>query len=134
MLVLHLWYFRSTRYVDNTDIDKILDDRVIEETLTKVFDEFSRRFFPAVKPTEKYLFETNLNILYETMGFKICKIQSELQGGGFGVGVLEGKIPEGTVAAIYPGMQYKLQIHHSLCTTLLLVSKAESVFYPNKKV
>ena len=95
--------FRSARYVENTSKDKILDDSVIEETLLKVCDAFYDRHFPAAKPTESYEHATNLNVIHETLGFTIEKIESEIPNGGAGVGVMKGKIPKGSLVSLYPG-------------------------------
>ena len=96
--------FRSTRYVEKSSRDKILDDKVIEQTLLNLFESFQDAFRPAAKNTEDYIHETNLNIMYQTLGFKVIKIKSDIPDGGDGVGVIEGKIPKGSVAALYPGM------------------------------
>ena len=97
--------YRSTRYVERGSKDKILEDKVIEETLLKLFGSFQDAFRPAAQDTEEGLHEINLNILYQTLGFKIIKIKSDIPDGGFGVGVTEGKIPKGSVAALYPGIR-----------------------------
>ena len=102
--------FRSTRYVEKASSDKILEDKVIEETLLKLFGAFQDRFRPAAPGTEKRLHESNLDIMYEMLGFKIIKIKSEIPDGGSGVGVIQGKIPKGSVAALYPGMAIKHQV------------------------
>ena len=65
------------------------------------------------KPTDEYaentklspqnLYQQNLRVMEEKIGFVIERQASVVEGGGRGVKVTKGTIPAGTVVAMYPG-------------------------------
>ena len=104
---------RSTRCVDSASTDKILEDKVIKETLIKLFSAFQNNLNNTDLldfPSDSNFHYKNLDSVYKILGFKTVKIKSEIPGGGEGVGVIEGKVPKGCVVSLYPGKQYKMKV------------------------
>lgn len=101
---------RSTRYVDSASTDKILEDKVITETLIKLFTAFHDNLNTTDLfdyPSASYFYNINNDSVYKILGFKTRKIKSEIPEGGEGVGVIEGKVPKGCVVSLYPGAVYQ---------------------------
>ncbi|XP_060085657.1 SET domain-containing protein 9-like isoform X2 [Ylistrum balloti] len=107
------------RSVAPNENDQILPDVEVEKFLVNFFENIENERSSSVKTSElwkshqltkeeQYIHhKNNLRVMENCVGFVIERKPSIIPGGGTGVLVTKGQVPEGTVVSMYPGTLYR---------------------------
>ncbi|KAK7099803.1 SET domain-containing protein 9-like [Littorina saxatilis] len=104
---------RSVRSVPKGERDKLASDAHILQTLTHLLSAFHREktdtdlYSPRKPSIMQSAASQNLALMKEVMGFTVERSTSSIPGGGRGVKVTAGSVPEGAVTSLYPGLIYE---------------------------
>ncbi|XP_069127293.1 SET domain-containing protein 9-like isoform X2 [Argopecten irradians] len=111
--------YRSMRAVAPSENDKVLSDSQVEQYLLHFFKNLENERCSNAKTSdpweapkltieEQYIqYKRNLRVMKECVGFTTERKPSLIPGGGTGVFVTEGEVPQGTVVSMYPGTIYR---------------------------
>lgn len=88
---------RTVREVGSIDQDKTVPDSKVTESLSTFLHAL--HIAETQSPNNLYQSET----MYNTLGYEIKRLESNIPGAGKGVFVTKGDIPVGNLVALYPG-------------------------------
>jgi len=94
------WNFlnRTVREVYSADKDKVIPDSKVLESLITVLRELQN-----IEEKDR---KSGTVVMYNALGYEIKRLDSTIPGAGKGVFVTRGKIPAGSLVALYPGTIY----------------------------
>ncbi|KAL3869853.1 hypothetical protein ACJMK2_042481 [Sinanodonta woodiana] len=95
---------RSVRAVQDKSQDKILSDQDVYTCLLNLFEGF---YQGSKSSLGSDVYNTNLNVMDNVLGFQTERQPSVLRDGGFGVIVTKGIVPNGSIVSMYPGTIYQ---------------------------
>lgn len=106
---------RSLRSVPKGKTDKLASDADILLAITKLLSAFHHGNDSISDSTSRARHSTqsvalqNLVLMKEVFGFTVERCTSSIAGGGRGVKVTAGCIPEGAVTSLYPGKAFGIK-------------------------
>lgn len=93
---LHRFCFcRTVREVYSADKDKVIPDSKVLESLITALRELQN-----IEEKDR---KSGTVVMYNALGYEIKTLDSTIPGAGKGVFVTRGKIPAGSLVALYPG-------------------------------
>ena len=100
-------FSRSMRSVPKGKTDKLASDADILLAITKLLSAFhhgnNSNFMPRTRHSAQSVALQNLALMQEVLGFTVERCTSTIAGGGRGVKVTAGHVPEGAITSLYPG-------------------------------
>ena len=92
------------REVYSSEQDKIIPDSKVVENLVTVLHALEQNAHcHAQIPEDK---KNCTGVMFNALGYEIKRLDSTIPGAGKGVFVTRGKIPAGSLVALYPGTRY----------------------------
>ena len=95
---------RTVREVAASEQDKTVSDAEIVDILTIVLKAFQDNAITPPSDNKEQEKETNTKIMCNTLGYQVERCNSTIPGAGRGVFVTSGKVPCGSLVALYPGI------------------------------
>ena len=104
-----IFFPRTVREVSSAEQDKVISDSKLLDSLVTVLQELKNNDATAYccsqpeSPKDK---KSCQRVMYNVLGYEIKRLNSTIPGAGRGVFVTRGKVPVGSLVALYPGIRY----------------------------